>query len=114
MLCNQQKRPMGNLSFKDIRRYLCHLNRKSTIHKSGKNFENMPMHPEKFLKSIPINLKMPKNSQRNAVSQKKTYAQSWKTYKKLLKNHTHESGLYHEKGTQTNSIAPYHGELNPP
>ena len=33
---------------------------------------------------------------------------------KIVKNHTHKSGLYHEKSTLKNGITPYHGQIKLP
>ena len=30
---------------------------------------------------------------------------------KIVENHTHKSGLYHEKGTLNNGTTPYHGQV---
>ena len=48
----------GNLSFQDTG--LCHSNRKSTTHKSGKLSQNYTHKSGEFLKIIPINPGMPK------------------------------------------------------
>ena len=33
---------------------------------------------------------------------------------KIVENHTHKSGIYHEKGTLKNGTTPYHGKVKLP
>ena len=33
---------------------------------------------------------------------------------KIVENHTHKSGNYHEKGTLRNGTTPYHGQVKLP